>query len=252
MGIDCRDECIAILSSPRPATSGYMMVAVCSLSGSTSIDCAGWASSSRLFGHLVRSGRAPTPDGLQAGESGRAGLPSAHRSKNWGARPDTRPSFCSSAVGSAMHGGFKYLDCGWASGIPSSRRWPVRNAPGRRVSPLQFIWRSPVIENHFDGPGWLGRMPPRSRHRGTGMKNPNLLTIHSTELRRRFSALRSHGNCASRVAIAATVVSCASALGRAGGGGGIIARRARWLRPEILPPRAPRRQSCSGVLLKKM
>ena len=28
------------------------------------------------------------------------------------------------------------------------------------------------------------------------------------------------------------------------------ARRARWLRPKALPPRAPRRRSCIGVLLK--
>jgi hypothetical protein len=43
----------------------------------------------------------------------------------------------------------------------------------------------------------------------------------------------------------------ASTPGEAGGDGGIRARRARWLRPEILPPRAPRWRSCSRVLLKR-
>jgi hypothetical protein len=42
----------------------------------------------------------------------------------------------------------------------------------------------------------------------------------------RFSAPRNHGNCA-------------SSTGRAGERGGIRARRARWLRPWALPPRAP-------------
>ena len=30
------------------------------------------------------------------------------------------------------------------------------------------------------------------------------------------------------------------------------ARRARWLRPYALPPRAPRWRSCSGLLLKRI
>ena len=52
------------------------------------------------------------------------------------------------------------------------------------------------------------------------------------------------------MAIAATVVSRGSALGGAGGGGGIRARRARWLRPKILPPRTLAAQLL-GILVEK-
>jgi hypothetical protein len=93
--------------------------------------------------------------------------------------------------------------------------------------------------------GWRGfRLVPSPIHKH---ENPALLTIH----RVRFSALCSHGNWASSAAIAETVVSRGSALGGVGGGGGSRARRARWLRPKILPPRAPMRRSCSGILLNR-
>jgi hypothetical protein len=69
----------------------------------------------------------------------------------------------------------------------------------------------------------------------------------------RFSAPRSHGNCASRTAIASAAVSAGVARGGTGWGSAARrARRARWLRAWALPPRAPRRRSCCGVLLKRI
>jgi hypothetical protein len=65
----------------------------------------------------------------------------------------------------------------------------------------------------------------------------------------RLSAPRNHGNCASSRALASAAVSCATGCG--GTGGGSKARRARWLRPWALPPRAPRRRRSSRVLLKR-
>ncbi len=67
----------------------------------------------------------------------------------------------------------------------------------------------------------------------------------------RFSAPRSQGKRASRMAMLSAVVA------RGAGHGGTAsrgitrsARRARWLRPHALPPRAPRRRCCSGDVLK--
>ena len=67
----------------------------------------------------------------------------------------------------------------------------------------------------------------------------------------RFSAPRSHGNRVSSTAMASAVVCLGAARGGTDlGGAENSARRARWLRPKALPPRAPRRRSCIGVLLK--
>ena len=62
-------------------------------------------------------------------------------------------------------------------------------------------------------------------------RSPGVASIRLWQSRghgRMFSPFRSHGNRASSVAIAATVLSRARALGRAREGGGIRARRARW------------------------
>src|SRR6202166_4903302 len=63
----------------------------------------------------------------------------------------------------------------------------------------------------------------------------------------------SQGNRASSTAMARVVVSWgATRTGAAAGAVVRRARRARWLGPEALPPRAPRRRSCEGVLLNSM
>src|SRR6202030_4378700 len=63
----------------------------------------------------------------------------------------------------------------------------------------------------------------------------------------------SQGNRASSTAMARVVVSWgATRTGMAAGDVVRRARRARWLRPEALPPRAPRRRSCEGVLLNSV
>ncbi len=70
---------------------------------------------------------------------------------------------------------------------------------------------------------------------------------------RRLSAPRSHGKRASSTTMLSAVVPRDAARGAmAGGGVTPSARRARWLRPYALPPRAPRRRSCSGDLLNKI
>src|SRR5450755_2834121 len=66
----------------------------------------------------------------------------------------------------------------------------------------------------------------------------------------RFSALRSQGNCALSTAIASAAVSTGG--GVRGHSGARRARPALWLRAWALPPRAPRRRSCSRVLLKRI
>ena len=68
-----------------------------------------------------------------------------------------------------------------------------------------------------------------------------------------FSAPRSHGKRASStMMLSAVVAGDAAQGGTAGGGVAPSARRARWLRPYALPPRAPTRRSCWGDLLKKI
>jgi hypothetical protein len=64
----------------------------------------------------------------------------------------------------------------------------------------------------------------------------------------RFSAPRSHGNCASRAAIAAAVLCGAGRRGATlcGGRWGSPPKRSRRLRAWALPPRAPMRRNCSG------
>jgi hypothetical protein len=66
----------------------------------------------------------------------------------------------------------------------------------------------------------------------------------------RFSAPRSQGNCALSTAIASAAVSTGG--GVRGHSGARRARPALWLRAWALPPRAPRRRSCSRVLLKRI
>ena len=66
-----------------------------------------------------------------------------------------------------------------------------------------------------------------------------------------FSAPRSQGKRASSTAMLSAVVSRGAARGgTAWGGVALRARRARWLRPYALPPRAPTRRSCSADVLK--
>jgi hypothetical protein len=67
----------------------------------------------------------------------------------------------------------------------------------------------------------------------------------------RFSAPRSQGKRASRMAMLSAAVAGGDARGGAASGRiARSARRARWLRPYALPPRAPRRRSCSGDVSK--
>jgi hypothetical protein len=112
--------------------------------------------------------------------------------------------------------------------LPENRRRTARGSrvSGRALRPRGFIAGFP----RRCGVAWLGE--------------------------RRLSTLRSQGNCASSMATASAAVCWGAAQsGTAWGGVGITvswARRARWLRPKALPPRAPIRRSCKGDLLKKI
>ena len=115
---------------------------------------------------------------------------------------------------------------------------------------------------------WSKRTRWRSQRGSSAILNRGLFVVHSTVHSRagtrrmsadveagfrdsRFSAPRSHGKRASRMAmLSAAVASNTTRNGTTSGRVARSARRARWLRLNALPPRAPWRRSCSGDVLK--
>jgi hypothetical protein len=125
---------------------------------------------------------------------------------------------------------------------------------------LQTVWgrRDLALPDEIDDGGMMGGGGPH----GVGVAGARVVprqgrhpfaNYRCKRFECRFSAPRSQGNCVSSKAMASAVVGRSAARGGTGTalGGEIRARRARWLRPKARPPRAPRRRSCIGDLLKR-
>jgi hypothetical protein len=140
-------------------------------------------------------------------------------------------------------------------GLSKSKVLPAQILTVNRPRGYKKIWRYP---DEIDGSRMIGGGGPH----GVGVAGDRVVhrqgrhQFANNRCKRfdcRFSAPRSQGNCVSSRAMASAVAGRSAA--RRGTetalGGEIRARRARWLRPKARPPRAPRRRSCIGDLLKR-